>query len=86
MYKIVFTKDFVDYTISYIIIRLSTDETGKIIGFSAMPFIKTDDIFTSKKLNRFTESDFIAVKNYAMTNNINNKYFNIILDSIKLLD
>ena len=86
MYKIIFTKDFDDYIISYIIIRLSIDETGKVIGFSSMPVINSDDIFTSKKLNRFTESNFIAFKNYAATLNINIKDFNIILDSIKMLE
>ena len=86
MYKIIFTKDFDDYIISYIIINLSKDETGKVIGFSSMPVINSDDIFTSKKLNKFTESDLIAFKNYAITININCKDLNIILDSIKLFD
>lgn len=86
MYKIIFTKDFDDYIISYIIISLSIDETVKVIGFSSMPFSDVDDILTTKKLNRFTESNFIAFKNYAATLNINIKDFNIILDSIKMLD
>lgn len=65
---------------------MSKDETGKIIGFSSMPVINSDDIFISKKLNKFTESDLIAFKNYAITININFKDLNIILDSIILLD
>lgn len=51
-----------------------------------MPVINSDDIFTSKKLNKVTESDLIAFKNYAITININFKDLNIILDSIILLD
>ncbi len=86
MYKLAFKKDFEYYVVTYIIINLSKDETGKIIGFSSMPVINSDDIFTSKKLNKFTESDLIAFKNYAITININFKDLNIILDSIKLLD
>lgn len=86
MYKLVFKKDFEGYDVSYIIINLSKDKTGKIIGFSSMSVINSDDIFTSKKLNKFTESDLITFKNYAITININFKDLNIILDSIKLFD
>lgn len=86
MYKLAFKKDFDYYVVTYIVISLYKDETGKIVGCSSMPVINSDDIFTSKKLNKFTESDLIAFKNYAMTININFKDLNIILDSIKLFD
>ena len=47
MYKLAFKQDFEYYVVTYIIINLSKDETGKIIGFSSMPVINSDDIFTS---------------------------------------